>query len=48
MSDLHKSKRHDPIDMFSDNSRYLDDLFTIHNPKNKKYNHQKYIHQKFS
>ena len=28
MSDLHKSKRHDLIDMFNDTSRYLDDIFT--------------------
>ena len=33
MSDLHKSKRHDLIDMFNDTSRYLDDIFTIHNPE---------------
>ena len=32
MSDLHKSKRHDLIDMFNDTSRYLDDIFTIDNP----------------
>ena len=29
MSDLHKSKRHDLIDMFNDTSRYLDDIFTM-------------------
>ena len=29
MSDLHKSKRYDLIDMFNDTSRYLDDIFTI-------------------
>ena len=33
MSDLHKSKRHDLIDMFNDTSRYLDDIFTIDNPE---------------
>ena len=33
MSDLHKSKRHDLIDM----SRYLDDIFTIDNPEFEKY-----------
>ena len=33
MSDLHKSKRHDLIDMFYDTSRYLDDIFTIDNPE---------------
>ena len=32
MSDLHKSKRHDPIDMFNYTSRYLDDIFTIDIP----------------
>ena len=32
MSDLHKSKRHDIIDMFNDTSRYLDDIFNIDNP----------------
>ena len=35
MSDLHKSKRHDPIDMYNDN-RYLDDIFTIDNPEFEK------------
>ena len=33
MSDLHKSKRHDLIDMFNDTSRYLDDIFTIDSPE---------------
>ena len=37
MSDLHKSKRHDLIDMFNDISRYLDDIFTIDNPEFEKY-----------
>ena len=37
MSDLHKSKRHDLIDMFNDTSRYLDDTFTIDNPEFVKY-----------
>ena len=37
MSDLHKSKRHDLIDMFNDTSRYLDDIFTIVNPEFWKY-----------
>ena len=32
MSDLHKSKSHDLIDMFNDTSRYLDDIFTIDIP----------------
>ena len=33
MSNLHKSKRYDFIDMFNDTSRYLDDIFTIDNPE---------------
>ena len=33
MSDLHKSKRFDLIDMFNDTSRYLDDIFTIDYPE---------------
>ena len=37
MSDLHKSKRHDLIDMFNDTSRYLDDIFTIDNPEFEKH-----------
>ena len=37
MSDLHKSNRHDLIDMFNDTSRYLDDIFTIDNPEFEKY-----------
>ena len=37
MSNLHKSKRHDLIDMFNDTSRYLDDIFTIDNPEFEKY-----------
>ena len=37
MSHLHKSKRHDLIDMFNDTSRYLDDIFTIYNPEFAKY-----------
>ena len=37
MSGLHKSKRHDLIDMFNDTSRYLDDKFTIDNPEFEKY-----------
>ena len=31
MSNLHKSKHYDLIDMFNDTSRYLDDIFTIDN-----------------
>ena len=34
MSDLHKSKRHDLIDMLT---IYLDDIFTIDNPEFEKY-----------
>ena len=37
MSDLHKSKRHDLIDMCNDTTRYLDDIFTIDNPEFEKY-----------
>ena len=37
MSDLHKSKRHDLIDMCNDTSRYLDDIFTIDNPEFEKF-----------
>ena len=36
MSELHKSKRHDLIDMVNDTSRYLDDIFTIENPEFEK------------
>ena len=35
MSDLHKSKHHDLIDMLNDTSRYLDDIFD--NPEFEKY-----------
>ena len=37
MSDLHKCKRHDLINMFNDTSRYLDDIFTIDNPEFEKH-----------
>ena len=37
MSNLHKSKRYDLIDMLNDISRYLDDIFTIDNPEFKKH-----------
>ena len=37
MSSLHKSKWYDPIDMFNDTSRYLDDIFTIDNPEFEKH-----------
>ena len=33
MPGLHKSERHDLIDMFYDTSRYLDDIFFIDNPE---------------
>ena len=32
MSDLHRSKCYDFIDVFNYTSRYLDDIFTIDNP----------------
>ena len=37
MSNLHKSKKYDLIDMFNDTSRYLDDIFTIDNPEFEKH-----------
>ena len=37
MSDIHKSKHHDLIDMFNDTSRYLDDILTIDTPEFEKY-----------
>ena len=37
LSELHKSKRHDLIDMFNDTSRYHDDIFTIDNPGFEEY-----------
>ena len=37
MSNLHKSKQYDLIDMFNDTSRYLDDIFTIDNPESEKH-----------
>ena len=37
MSDLHKSKRNNLIDMFNDTSQYLDDIFTTDNPEFAKY-----------
>ena len=33
MSNLHKSKQYDPIDMLNDTSQYFDDIFTIDNPE---------------
>ena len=37
MSNLHKSKRYNAIDMFKDTSRYLDDIFTINKPEFEKH-----------
>ena len=37
MSELHKSNRHDLIDLYNDTSRYLDDIFTIDNPEFEKH-----------
>ena len=37
ISDLRKSNRHDLIDMFTNTSRYLDDIFIIDNPEFEKY-----------
>ena len=37
MSNLHKSKQYDLIDMFNDTPRYLDDIFTIDNPEFEKH-----------
>ena len=37
MSNLHKSKHYDLIDMFNDTSRYLDDIVTIDNPEFEKH-----------
>ena len=37
MSNLHKSKQYDLIDMFNDTSRYLDDIFTIDNHECEKH-----------
>ena len=37
MSNLHKSKRYDLIDMFNDTSRYLDDILPIDKPEFEKH-----------
>ena len=37
MSNLHKSKQYDLIEMLNDTSRYLDDIFTIDNPEFEKH-----------
>ena len=42
MSDLHKSKQRDLIDMFNVTSRYLDDIFTIDYSEFEKYIPEKY------
>ena len=36
MSNLHKSKHYDLIDLFYDKSRYIDDIFSIDNPEVEK------------
>ena len=36
MSNRHKSKQYDFIDMFNDTSRYLYEIFTIDNPEGEK------------
>ena len=33
MSNLHKSKQYDLIDLLNDTSRYLEEIFTIDNPE---------------
>ena len=38
MSNLHKSKQYDLIDMFNDTSLYFYDIFTIDNPEFEKHN----------
>ena len=43
MSNLHKSKQYDPIDLFNDTSRYLDDIVTIDKPEFKKHIPDKYL-----
>ena len=37
MSNIHKSKQYDLIDIFNDTSRYLDDIYTIDNPEFEKH-----------
>ena len=37
MSNLHKSKEYDLIEIFNVTSRYLDDIFTIDNPSFEKH-----------
>ena len=42
MSNIHKYKQYDLIDMLNDTSRYLHDIFTINNPKFEKHIPDKY------
>ena len=37
MSNIHKSKKLDLVDMFNDTSRYLDDILTIDNGEFENY-----------
>ena len=37
MSNLHKSKQYDLLDMFNKTSRYLDDKFTMDDPEFEKH-----------
>ena len=48
MSNRHKSKQYDHIDMFKDTSRYIDDKFTIYNPEFEKHVSDIYIQPNFS
>ena len=59
MSNFHKSKQYNLIDMFNDTSRYLDDIFTIDNTEFEKHipdiyptelqlNKEKYLRQRNS
>ena len=48
MSNLHKSKQYDLIDMFNDTSRYLDDIFTIGYPEFEKHISDIFIQRNFS
>ena len=43
MSNLHKSKQYDLIDMCNDTSRYIDDIFTIDNPGFEKHTSASYL-----
>ena len=48
MSNLHKSKQYDQIDMFNDTSRHLDDTLTTDNPKFEKHVPDIYFQRNFS